>query len=517
VSDLAKIADDAWQHWLDRDIDLRFKVGVAIEHLPDITFDAAQSDAAFARTILQRLDDVRPANEQERLTAQVLRWSSERTIDDVPLFWYRSPVTPNRTPLFSVHNVLSRMKDAQHLLDEMPRFVDDILGVLHEQERRGIRLPKDEIPTVREMLASLAQSLSPEIERLLAYFDDDYVARAPDGVGLRQYPGGAEAYRAIVRQETTTELTAEEIHEIGVREMARIRRELDAVRQEAGFSGSFAEFHRFLKTDARFFAKTPDEVAARLMSHVRRIEPHVPRLFARTPKAPYAVKRLDAAFEGGSAFGYYQVPTAADPVGTYYFNGSTLHERNLLYAAALIAHELLPGHHFQLGLQNENESLPPIRREAVETAYAEGWGEYAAWLGTEMGLYDDPYDRAGRLMQDAMLSTRLVVDTGMNALGWPRERAMACMRENTLMSETEIATETLRYAVDMPGQALAYKIGSLRIIELRELARGFDVRQFHEWIIGSGSLPLPLLEEHVRHEMNEDRQECLSSTEINGV
>lgn len=173
-------------------------------------------------------------------------------------------------------------------------------------------------------------------------------------------------------------------------------------------------------------------------------------------------------------------------------------ERNLLWSAALIAHELIPGHHFQIARQEENESLPMIRREAFPTAYVEGWGEYAAWLGNEMGIYADPYDRAGRLMMDAMLSTRLVVDTGMNALGWSRPRAIDYMREHTMLSETEIATETLRYAVDIPAQALAYKIGSLKMIELRKLAKDYDVRDFHEWVIGSGALPLDVLEMHVR-------------------
>lgn len=489
---LQTIADDAWQYWLGRDITLQAKVGVAVEQLPDITFDAAERDAAFSRAILRRLEDVQPADEEERLTIEVLRWGSQRAIDDVALFWYRSPVTPNRTPLFNVCN------HARHLRDQMPRFVDDILGVLREQERRGILLPRDEIPVVREMLAALVESLSPDVARLLAYFDDDYASRAPDGVGMAQYDGGIEAYREFVRQETTLDLAPEEIHEIGLREMARIEEELDDVRREVSFRGSLAEFRQFLKSDGRFFAATPEEVAERLLSHVRRIEPQVPRFFARTPKAPYGVGRLGAEFEGGSAFGYFQVPGPSHPVGTYYFNGSRLHERNLLWAAALIAHELIPGHHFQLALQSENESLPAIRRETLESAHAEGWGEYASWLGTEMGLYDDPFDRAGRVMQDAMLSARLVVDTGMNALGWPRRRAAAYLRELTLMSETEIAAETLRYAVDIPAQALSYKLGALKIVELRELAHDVHVHQFHDWIIGSGSLPLPLLEQHVR-------------------
>jgi uncharacterized protein (DUF885 family) len=504
---LQRIADDAWQHWLAHDIQLREKFGLPIEHLPDVTFAQAQRDAAFARTILRRLDAVRPANEDERLTAAVVRWQAEGDVANVPLFWYRFPVTPYRTPLFPVHNVMTRMKNVEHLKAEMPRFVDDLLGILRAQERRGIRVPKDEIPTVRAMLGDLAKSLSPEIQRLADHFDDAYAAQAPAGVGLSQYPGGADAYRAFVRQETTTGLTPQQIHDLGLREIARIDRELDAIRQEVGFSGSLAEFRRFLKTDPRFYAKTPDDVAALLMSHVRRIEPQIPKFFAKQPKAPYGVKRLDPAFEGGTTFGYYQVSTAAEPTGTYFFNGSRLNERNLLFAASLIAHELVPGHHFQIARQEENEALPMIRRETFPTAHVEGWGEYAAWLGTEMGVYGDPYDRAGRLMMDAMLSTRLVVDTGMNALGWPRQRAMDYMREHTMLSDTEIATESLRYAVDIPAQALAYKIGSLKMIELRTLAQRelgprFDVRQFHEWIIGSGALPLPLLEEHVRHEMS---------------
>jgi len=189
-------------------------------------------------------------------------------------------------------------------------------------------------------------------------------------------------------------------------------------------------------------------------------------------------------------------------VGHYYYNGSKLNERNLLFAPALIAHELIPGHHFQIARQEEDEALPLFRRENFDTAFIEGWGEYAAALGKEMGIYDDPYDRYGRLMMDMLLSVRLVVDTGMNTLGWSRERAADFMRENTLLSEPEIGAETLRYAVDMPAQALAYKIGSLKMLELRQTAQQrlgsrFDVKQFHEWIIGSGSMPLPILEQHV--------------------
>lgn len=316
---IQKIADDVWRYQLAESIELQQKFGVPVRHLPDVTFAQAQRDADFSRAILRRLDAVQPANEDERLTAGVVRWLAEGAIEEPQLFWYRSPVTPYRTPLFTVHKVLAQMKDEEKtpLLAEMPHLVDDILGVLREQERRGIRVPKDEIPAVRGMLDGLAKSLSPEIARLRAHFDDAYFAEAPAGVGLSQYPGGAEAYRAFVRQETTTRLTPEQIHELGLREIARIDGELEAIRQEVGFHGSLADFRRSLKTDPRFFAKTPEEVGERLMAPVHRIEAQVPRFFAHTPKAPYGVKRLAPEFEGGATFGYYQVPTPAEPTGTY--------------------------------------------------------------------------------------------------------------------------------------------------------------------------------------------------------
>ena len=201
-------------------------------------------------------------------------------------------------------------------------------------------------------------------------------------------------------------------------------------------------------------------------------------------------------------YGFYQAPTASDPRGYYYYNGSSLADRSLLSAAALVYHELIPGHHFQRSLQNENPDLPSFRREAAWTAYTEGWGEYASSLAGEMGMYEDPYDRAGRLSMDAFLSARLVVDTGMNALGWSRARAIAYMKENTLESDTQIATETLRYSCDVPGQALAYKMASAKIRDLRARAEralgpSFDIRRFHDVVLGSGPMPMAVLERHV--------------------
>jgi uncharacterized protein (DUF885 family) len=322
-------------------------------------------------------------------------------------------------------------------------------------------------------------------------------------VGVSQYPGGAAYYQWLIRLHTGLDLTPEEIHRTGLAEIDRINGELDGLRRRVAFSGDRAAFRKFLKTDARFYPSTPEEIGKRLMAAVHRIEPKISAEFGTVPKAPYGVRRLQPELEGAMTFGYYQEPTPANPEGDYLYNGSRLPERSLLNAPALIYHELLPGHHFQINLQKENTRLPLFRREGFdETAYVEGWGEYASALAGEMGMYDDPYDACGRLAMDAFISSRLVVDTGMNALGWSRERAIDFMKENTFEGDLQISTETLRYSTDIPGQALAYKLGSLEIRRLREktaaaLGPRFDRRRFHDAVLGSGTLPLPVLERKI--------------------
>ncbi|MBA3949800.1 MAG: DUF885 domain-containing protein, partial [Acidobacteria bacterium] len=289
---------------------------------------------------------------------------------------------------------------------------------------------------------------------------------------------------------------------IGLDEIARLEGELEQARVAAGFTGTFAEFRKYLKTDRRFFAKNSDEFGDLMMAAIRRIEPRVGAFFIRTPKAPYGVLRLEPALEASMTFGFYQLPSPAEPRGLYRFNGSKSDERSVLMADALIFHELVPGHHFQMALRNENTKLSPFRRNAQYTTFIEGWAEYASDLAGEMGMYEDPYDRAGRLSMDLFLSSRLVVDTGMNALGWSRERAMDYMRDHTFHSDGEIATETLRYSTDIPGQALAYKMGAMKIHELRKRAQerlgaAFDLRQFHDYVLEGGPMPLSVLEMHL--------------------
>jgi len=275
------------------------------------------------------------------------------------------------------------------------------------------------------------------------------------------------------------------------------------LRRKIGFKGSRDEFHKVLQTDPRFIAKNPEEVRERLMSYVHRVEPKVGSYFLHVPRATYDVKRLDASLEEAMTFGYYTEPSPGQPVGIYFFNGSHLSERSMFKAGPLILHELIPGHHFQLNLTSENHALPELRRHTQLPAYSEGWADYSSQLGEEMGAYLDDYDRYALLAQNMHQSVRLVVDTGMHTMRWSRAKAVEYMRQHELESETQIESESLRYAMGEPAQALAYSVGSRKILELRSraektLGTSFDVREFHQSILGSGPMPLEVLDEHVQ-------------------
>ena len=351
-------------------------------------------------------------------------------------------------------------------------------------------------------MRSIDGKINPALEKLLTFIKGDYLQNAPGAVGVWQYPEGREYYRYLIKANTGLELSPEEINKIGLEQIEKDKRELEKIKDSVGFKGTPAEFRLFLKTDPRFFPKTPQEIEDRLNGFVKGMSQKIDDYFFKKPKAPYAVKRLPLELEGGMTFGQYLAPTAAEPRGIYYFNGSQPNERSLLMAEGLIYHELIPGHHFQISLQQENKDLPDFQRESTENAYTEGWAEYASWLGREMGLFQDPYSLCGKFMMDMFISTRLVVDSGMNFFEWPRSRAVGFMKENLIESATQINSETLRYSVDIPGQALGYKLGSLKMFELRDkaqkaLGKRFDLRKFHEAVLANGAIPLSILERHI--------------------
>lgn len=549
---LDRIVADAWQYRLDHEPELRLQEGLPVESLPEISEESSRKEVAALRAFLERLArlDTASLDHDDWLTWAVLQWELELGVEAADHLALLSQVTPYTLPLRTLHEVytshtFSSQEDLDRylrLLRQYPRYVGQIQARTEWQRTKGFLIPKGTVDQMVPLIRAFAQpaerslfavapdrlpkeseafraqvvkiiqeEVNPALERLAAMLEGDYRRAAPESVGLGQYPGGPEAYRFLVRLYTGLDVTPEEVHRRGLEEVARLEARMAEVHRHVGFEGTLRQFNDRLRADPRWLAKTPEEAGERLMAPMRKIEPLIGRYFLRVPKAPHGVKRLDPALEGSVTFGFYQQPSPADPSGWYLFNGSRLDQRPMANAAALIYHELLPGHHFQIALQLENESLPPLRRNLYHTAFVEGWGEYASELGIEMGLYDDPYALYGRLAMDMFLSNRLVVDTGMNALGWPRSRAIEHMRDRLLETAVQIDTETLRYSTSMPGQALAYKMGSAKIWELRrraerELGPKFDLRRFHEAVLGSGSLPLTVLERHVEWWIGQERK-----------
>jgi uncharacterized protein (DUF885 family) len=365
------------------------------------------------------------------------------------------------------------------------------------------------VPAVdQERLTQAARSvysaeIRPAVERLHRYLVETYLPGARETVGMSHLPNGRTMYDHHVRWTTTTEQTAEQIHATGLEEVRRIRGEMEALARSTGFSGSFAEFHRYLRSDPRFQPPSAGAVIDGFRVIAKRIDPELAHRFGRLPRLPYGVAAIPDFAAPSSPAAYYQAgaPSTGRP-GMFYANTYDLPSRTTWRMETLTLHEAVPGHHLQIAIAAEMEDVPEFRKHSGETAFVEGWGLYAESLGAELGLYQDPYSRFGALDFDMWRSIRLVVDTGMHALGWTREKALEFFREQTGMSEHDIAVEVDRYIV-IPGQALAYKMGQLRIRELRtyaerELGDRFDERTFHDVVLEEGGLPLGELESRVR-------------------
>lgn len=556
---LKAVMDEYWQFLLEDSIYLRQKYGLEIKRLPQLTLKKAEANIRKVRSLQQKLKQVKPdeISYDEHLSLQILEWQMENQIKGHDYFWLNIPISMYSSPVPYVNRVFTEfqfnkekhLRQYLDLLNQYPGFIEEILIRLKQQYQKKIILSKAAIGLPVSYLGSLIQPaeksafyvresrlkalsqnqteitefqkevsqvitsrLNPGLKKLLSFIQGDYSKQAPGEVGLWQYPRGKDYYRFLVNYNTTLDLTPEEIHQIGLKEIENLRKELDEIRREVKFAGDIDAFVHFLKTDPRFKPKSADEIGKRMNRFKEQAEAKLPLFFSKLVKAPCGVKRLDPLLEGSMTYGYYQTPTAADARGYYLYNASNLENKNILNtaSAALILHELLPGHHFQVNLQSENEALHLLRREYFLGPYNEGWAEYAAQLGDEMGLYKDPYERCGRIMQDLFMSVRLVVDTGMNYLQWPRQKAKDLMKKYLLVSDIEIETETLRYSTGIPAQALGYKIGSLKIWELRKkaekaLGEKFDIRKFHDAILDSGTMPLFLLGKHVERFIEKEK------------
>lgn len=532
-----------WERRLDRDPVASLACAKAVEHIYPVSPEAAAADAAFGRSVLAQLDGAVPdaLTEQERVTAEALRFDAQMLVDKEPFFWHEPLLGAHAQPFASIAPVFSTFafqSDSdcdryRSLLEDFARAIGALEEFAAQQMLRGLTMPAAAIdPAVRRLRscasADAAAFLIPGLERLRAVksasaaaireasaraveerivpafrrlavcVDGAYRAAAREHAGCSRYENGDAFYAHLVRRVTTLDPQIDRMHVLGITELERIGEELDRVRADLRFAGGPAEFYRHLRTDVRFFASNAAEIGERLEMYVRRAMQRVPEYFGVLPAAPWRIEPLPESPACTKTFGHYRPPTPAAAYGTYFFSASRPRTRSLLSAGALVLRELAPGHHLQAALAQEHPDLPPLRRYSFSAALWEGYAEYAAELGFEMGVYAEPYERAGRLMQDALVSCRLVVDTGMNALGWTLDQAQQFMHAHTLLSAGEIARETLRYGCDLPARGVAYKAGEIAILQARERARSrygalFDIRAFHDWLLGNGAVPLTVL------------------------
>jgi uncharacterized protein (DUF885 family) len=495
-----------------------------------------------ARAIKSRLEKVDPKtlSRSDELTRRYLDFELGKLIQQSELHAFTFEITPYQIAgsTSGAHQVLagaslSTARDRENFEELVRQYAEYFarLGVaLREQAARGVVVPLSALPgclaTLRGLDAALETILlpgatrlhslgpstanafvarltrivennaRPAIRRLIDYIGGDYTRRAPDQVGLAQYRGGLDAYAMLIRHHTTECMTPEALHAKGSALIAEIEGEMASIRDRLGVNMSGADFLERLAADDRFYCKTPDETGALFRGLLKKCEAVFPKAFGARKFPTYAVERLAAMEEEGMTFGYYQPPSFnGAQLGVYKFNGSKLNERMTIGAASLIYHEILPGHHLHIGTEMCNASRPNVRRFPTITAFNEGWAEYAADLGWELGLYQDPYDQYGRLLLRSFLASRLVVDTGLNAFGWSLEHAREYMREYSAMSATEIASETLRYSTSIPGQALGYALGRQHFWDFRrkaeaQLGSAFDLPDFHSAILEGGSLPI---------------------------
>ncbi len=368
-------------------------------------------------------------------------------------------------------------------------------------------MPEDFSEEDRERLsqayrAAIADQIVPAYERLRNFISDDYLAAARDTVGLKALPGGAGWYQYMVKLRTTTSMTPEQVHQVGLDEVERIHEEMRAVMQQVGFDGTLEEFFEFLNTDDQFYYDKPEQLIQGYRDMSDHIESLAPKLFNVFPKADFEVRAVEPFREQSASGGSYRrgSPDGSRP-GVFFANTYDIKARPKWAMESLFLHEAIPGHHFQLSIQQELPDLPRFRRFGGYTAYIEGWGLYAESLGKELGVYTDPYQYFGALNAELWRAIRLVVDTGLHDQGWSRQDVLDYMYENSAVKEARAVSEAERYMA-IPGQALAYKIGQLKIRELRDRAEhslgdGFDVKAFHTEVLVDGPLPLELLERKI--------------------
>jgi len=353
-----------------------------------------------------------------------------------------------------------------------------------------------------QAVEQITQAVNPAYQAFYDFMVNEYLPGARDTIAASALPDGAAFYQNRLEHYTTLKLTPQQVHQTGLDEVKRIRAQMQQVIDQLGFTGSFAEFIQYLRTDPQFYAKTPDELMRYAAYLAKKADAELPKLFKTLPRTPYGVVPVPAEIAPKYTTGRYSGPTREDQAGFYWVNTYALDRRPLYEMEALTLHEAVPGHHLQIALAREHAELPDYRRSFYTSAFGEGWGLYAEYLGLEMGFYQEPYSNFGRLTYEMWRAARLVVDTGMHTMGWSRQQAIDFLAQNTALSMHNVTTEIDRY-ISWPAQALSYKLGEITIKQLRAeaeqaLGERFNVREFHDVVLSNGSVPLAVLEQQVR-------------------
>ena len=523
-----------------------FKRGESVEN----TIKYYEAESNFSKELISELKKVSPESlsESDRISRELLIFVLQDKISQHTFKMYLNPITNESAFHLRLNRIANKAfkneKDVKKYfkqLENLPKRVDYNLALLKAGVDEGISQPKavfyeynktydkhivsdvvksdfykpfltlpesfsnskkDSIITAAKI--SVQKNAIDQYKKIRDFFEKEYFPNTRKGLGVTTTPNGKEFYQNRINFYTTsTKYTAKDIHEIGLKEVARIKAEMQQIIKELNFNGSFSDFLKFLRTDKQFYAKTPKELLMFARDISKRIDAELPRFFKTLPRKPYGVVPVPAAiapnYTGGRYSGSYSETTA----GYYWVNTYNLPSRTLYTIPALTAHEAVPGHHLQISLNNElPETIPSFRRRLYLSAYGEGWGLYSETLAGEMGIYTTPYEKFGKLTYEMWRACRLVVDTGVHALGWTRQQVLDYMAANTALSLHEVRTETDRY-ISWPGQALSYKIGEIKIRQLRKEAEDalgdkFDIRDFHEIILEEGTVTLSIMDKRVK-------------------
>ena len=518
-----------------------------------------RSEKEFAENLLIKLShiDVNKLDENDNISFELLSF----VLEDIVAYYdferflnpllsdsgFHSSLVYNVRPMYNYNQI----KNYLNKLNSIPQYVDQYLPLLRKGLKKGVSQPlvifngyestyndhitkdfelnyfyspfktlpnglsqtqKDSV--LIEAKKAIENSVVPQFIRIKDFFEKEYYPNTRTTIGVSETPNGAEFYQNRINYYTTSTLySADEIHQIGLKEVARIKEEMIKIIQDLNFKGSFNEFFKFLRTDDQFYAKTPKELLMYARDISKRADEQLPRFFKTLPRKPYGVAPVPDAiapkYTGGRYVGTSKNST--DP-GYYWVNTYDLKSRTLYTIPALTVHEAVPGHHLQSALNNElGDSIPQFRRNLYLSAYGEGWGLYTEFLADEMGIYTTPYEQFGKFTYEMWRACRLVIDTGIHAKGWSREKAIDYLSNNTALSLHEVNTEIDRY-ISWPGQALSYKIGELKIRELRnkaklELKEKFDIREFHERILEYGTVTLSTLERRINNYIEETKND----------